>query len=95
MFRTYTEDKLLCPVACIKEYLHIRGGIADEKYTQFFITHCRPHHPISKDNLAHWVKEVMTCASIDATKPHSTRRASTTKAFDLGKPLSEILKQGQ
>ena len=37
VFCSCTEDKLLCPVASIKEYLH----------TQFFITHDKPHHPIS------------------------------------------------
>ena len=97
VFRAYTENKLLCPVACIKEYLHFRAGLVDEKCTQFFIKHSKPHHPISKDTLARLVKEVMVCAGIDATifKPHSTRGASTSKAFHLGIPLSDILKQGQ
>ena len=96
-FRAYTENNLLCPVACIKEYLNFRAGIVDEKWTQFFITHGKPHYPISKDTLACWVKEVMVCAGIDATtfKLHSTRGASTSKAFHLGIPLSGILKQGQ
>ena len=67
----------------------------DEKCTQFFITHGKPHHPVSKDTLARWVKEVMVCAGTDVTtfKPHSTRGASTSKAFRLGIPLSDILKQ--
>ena len=97
VFCAYTENKLLCPAACIKEYLHFRAGLVDEKCTQFFITHSKPHHPISKDTLARLVKEVMVCAGIDATifKPHSTRGASTSKAFHLGIPLSDILKQGQ
>ena len=39
----------------------------------------------------------MVCAGIDVTtfKPHSTRGASTSKAFHIGIPLSDILKQGQ
>ena len=80
VFRAYTKNKLLCPVACIKEYLHFRAGLVDEKCTQFFITHGKPHHPISKDTLARWVKEVMVCAGIDVTifKPHSTRGASAS-----------------
>ena len=98
VFRAYTENKLLCPVACIKEYLHFRAGLVDEKCTQFFKTHGKPLHPISKDTLARWVEEeVIVCASIDVTtfKPHSTIGASTSKAFHLGIPLSDILKQGQ
>ena len=47
--------------------------------------------------MGHWVKEVMVCAGIAVTifKPHSTIGASTSKAFHLGIPLSDILKQGQ
>ena len=69
----------------------------DEKCTQFFITHEKPLHPISKDTLARWAEEVMVCASIDVTtfKSHSTRGASTSKVFHLGILLSYILKQGQ
>ena len=48
-FCSYAEDKLLCPVDCIKEYLHIRAGLVDGKYTQFFITQGKPHHPILMD----------------------------------------------
>ena len=97
VFRAYTENKLLCPVACIKEYLHFRAGLGDEKCTQFFTTHDKPHHPISKDPLARQVKEVLVCAVIDVTtfKLHSTRGAHTSKAFHLGIPLPDILKQGQ
>ena len=97
VFCAYTENKLLCPVACIKEYLHFRAGLVDEKCTQFFITHGKPHHPISNDILACWVKEVMVCASIDITtfKPRSTRGASASKGFHLGIPLSDIKKQSQ
>ena len=69
----------------------------DKKCTQFFIKHGKPHHSISKDTLAHWVKEVMVCAGIDVTtfKPQSTSGVSTSKAFHLGILLSDILKQGQ
>ena len=92
-----TEDKLLCPVACIKEYLHVRARFLDGKCPQFFITHDKPHHPILKDTLARWVKEVMVFASIDVAtfKPHNTRGTSTSKSFNLGSPLSDILNQGQ
>ena len=39
----------------------------------------------------------MVCAGIDVTifKPHSARGASTSKAFHIGIPLSDIFKQGQ
>ena len=74
--------------------MHFRAGLVDEKCTQFFITHGKPHHPISKDTLARWVKEVMVCAGIDVTtfKPHSTRGASTSKAFHLFRFLFHIFR---
>ena len=56
VFCAYTENKLLCPAACIKEYLHFRAGLVDEKCTQFFITHGKPHHQRSNDTLDRWVK---------------------------------------
>ena len=56
IFPRYTNGKLLCHVACIKEYLHIRVGFVNEKYTQVLITHSKLHHPISKDTLAGRVK---------------------------------------
>ena len=64
---------------------------------QFFITHGKRSHPLSKDTLACWVKEVMVCAGTDVTtfQPHRTRGSSTSKAFYLGSPLSDILEQGQ
>ena len=96
VFRTYNEEKLLCPVACIKEYLRSRARLVDGKCTQFFFTQGKPHHPITKDTLAHWEKKVMVRAGIDVTsfKPHSTREAPTSKDFDLSE-ISDILKQGQ
>ena len=97
VFRAYTENELLCPVGYIKEYLHIRAGLVDGKCTQFFITQGKPHRPISKDTLAHWVNEVIVYAGIDVTtfKLHSTKGASTSKAFHLGSPPSDSQKQGQ
>ena len=35
IFRAYSKEKRLCPVACIKEYLRIRAGLVDGKPTQF------------------------------------------------------------
>ena len=93
----YAEDKLLCPVACIKKYLYIWAGLVDGKCTKFFITHGTPHHPLSKDTLSRWVKDVMVCAGTDATtfKLHRSRGGSTSKNFHLGSSLSGILKQNQ
>lgn len=97
VYRAYTKDLLLCPVACIKEYMKVRATLVGNSTTEFFISHGKPHHPISKDTLARWVKDVMREAGIDVSvfKPHSTRAASTSKAYALGVPLSDILKQGQ
>jgi len=62
-----------------------------------FITYGKPHRYASKDSLARWVKEAMKMAGIDIDtfKPHSTRSASNTNAFNSDIPLKEVLKRRQ
>ena len=66
-FCAYTEDKLLCLVSCIKEYLHIRAGLVDGKCTHFFHNTWQTTPPNIQGYLTHWVKEVMVCPGIDVT----------------------------
>ena len=74
VYRTYVEDKLLCPVKYTYAYLAQRSKIMTQKFTEFFIAFGKPHHPASKDLLVQWVKEVMGNSGIHAEifKSHST-----------------------
>ena len=53
--------------------------------------------PATKDSLAQWVNEVMRNCGINTEifKPHSTRVASKSAAYELGMPLREVLKRVQ
>ena len=78
VYRAYVEVELLCSVKCIYAYLVQRSEIVTQDFTEFFTTFGKPHHPVSKDSLARWLKEVMGNADLDTEifKPHSTRIAS-------------------
>ena len=53
--------------------------------------------PATKDSLAQWVNEIMRNCGINTEifKPHSTRVASKSAAYELGMPLQEVLKRVQ
>ena len=97
VYRAYVEGELLCPVKCIYAYLAQKSEIVTQDFPEFFITFGQSHHPVSKDSLARWVKEVMENSGIDTEifKSHSTWVASNSTAYKLGMPLQEVLKKGQ
>lgn len=58
------------------------------------ISYVRPHHAVSKDTIARWVRTVMMGAGLDVAtvKPHITRSAATSKAKRTCVPLTDLLK---
>lgn len=90
-FRSYAPDKRLCVVHYLKNYLNrvkpIRGN-----HTQLFLSYQKPYKPISRATFSRYVKTTLAMAGIDSNfKPHSTRAAATSKAFQSDVPLPEIL----
>ena len=47
----------LCVVSILKEYLHQTKDIRD--IDQLFISYQKPHHPVSTDTLAHWIRDTL------------------------------------
>ena len=76
--KAYPADPGLCVVTLLREYIartqEMRGS-----ESKLFISYVRPHHAVSKDTIAGWVRTVMTSAGQDVVlfKPHSTRTAAT------------------
>ena len=58
-----------------------------------FLSYIKPHKPISSSNLARWAKSVLPLVGTDTTifKPHSTRSAAASAAFNARVALSDIL----
>ncbi len=86
----YPEDKLLCPVACLKAYI-ARSEPLREKNSKLFVSYAPPHRNVSKTTIARWIKETLKMSGINTNvfSPHSTRAASTSQAKV---PLATILR---
>ena len=91
VFHAYPPDKRLCVKHYLLQYL-ARTESLRQTHTQVFLSYRKPHLPISRDTLSRYVKTLMTMAGIDSSfKPHSTRSASTSRAFQRDVPLDAIL----
>lgn len=92
-FGAYQEE-ILCVVECLRQY-----ESATEAYRgtppsgRLFLSHVKPHKPVTSQRIAHWLKDVLEMSGIDTTifSAHSTRGAATSAAFSKGVPISEIL----
>lgn len=92
MFKSFKEEPKLCPVIYIKEYIKRTKRI--RKSDQLFIQTTKPHNAIARATLRRWTKNTLTEAGVNMEiyKPHSTRSASTSLAFQKDVPLNTILK---
>ncbi|XP_072166763.1 uncharacterized protein [Diadema setosum] len=88
----YPQDKRICVLACLNEYLRRTSSLrGQEKY--LFISYRKPYKRVTTDTISRWLKDVMTRAGIDVDvyKAHSTRAATTSKAACNSVPMSEVL----
>ena len=55
----------------------------------------KPHRTIGSQTLARWMKTALQLAGVDIGmfKPHSTRHAASTAAYQASVPLEEILQR--
>ena len=79
--KAFTEDKLICPVTALKEYV-ARTLPVRQQNSQLLLTYQKPHKPVSSETIGKWIKKILTRAGIDNTVfgAHSTRSASTSAA---------------
>lgn len=86
------EDKTLCVVTTLKEYLTRTQSLQGSE-SQLFISYNRPFRRVSRETISPWAKLVLTDTGIDTSrfKPHSTRAASTSAASNASVSLDDIL----
>lgn len=91
----FPAESKLCVYTHLREYIK-RTKVLRGEETRLFISYIRPQKWVSKDTIARWVKMVMQQAGVDERlfKPHSTRAASTSKAYVANVPLASIMKAG-
>jgi hypothetical protein len=89
----YVKDRRICVVHCLEAYLKATKSIRKDK--QLFVSYVRPHRGVCRATIARWIKFIMDKAGIDVSifRPHSTRSASTSAAFQQGVSLPDILKK--
>ena len=97
-FHRHIEDKKLCPMACIDQYIALtESWRVNGQPSAFFLCHKKPHKPASKSTLARWIKDSLLLADVDTNvfKAHSLRGASSSKALLKGLTVKEVVDHGR
>ena len=89
----YVIDTNICPYDCLEHYLFKTEPIRTEDY--LLLSFIKPHKAVGTQTVGRWIKSILSGAGIDITafKPHSTRHAASTAAFDANVPIDDILKR--
>lgn len=95
---SYPEDGDLDVLTCVRVYLTRTKGwrTTKQQKQQLLLSFIDPHKNVQTCTIAGWLKATMAKAGIDTGvfKGHSTRSASTSKAFTQGLSVEEIVRQG-
>ena len=88
--KSFLANKELCPVSQIRHYLNMTTGIRGV-FIKLFISYTPPHMPVTTSTLSWWCRLILQKAVIDSVfASHSTRAASTSKAYSTGISLAKI-----
>ena len=92
-YRAY-EEKILCVITCLKEY--ISRGNKHERLTtgQLIITLRKPFKGTFIDTKRRWIKDIFIVNNIVNFSPHSCRAASSSKAKCIDVNIDEIIRRG-
>jgi len=90
--RAFDEDKPLCVVTLLKEYIE-RTKLIRGTHSQLLLSYCKPFKPVSSDTISRWLKKVLENAGININDygAHSTRSASTSAAKAANMPVKTIM----
>ena len=91
-FHAYTEDKKLCIIQVLKEYINRTRSLRGES-TQLLLSYCKPHKPVTSETIGKWLKVILSKSGIDVNLfgAHSTRSASTSAAKLANIPITQIM----
>ena len=86
----------MCPVNCLEYYFTSTKDLRETqqgKRNNLFISHDKPHRPVTRSTIFCWILSLIKEAGIDTTifKAYSVRGASTTAAANALVPLHETL----
>ena len=94
-FSDTEEDKVWCPVRCLKAYIKATQPLRGSS-TALFISLNKPHTPVSRDTISRWITLAITAdpsAILGGEKAtaHQVRAMATSIALFAGVPIAEIL----
>ena len=92
-YRAY-EDKTLCAIACLKEYISRRNKHERLTTGQLIITLRKPFKGTFIDTKRRWIKDIFIVNNIVNFSPHSCRAASSSKAKCIDVNIDEIIRRG-
>ena len=92
-YKAYDDEKILCVVEVVKEYLKRRKHKVDSSILPLLISLSKPYRGISTDTIRRWVKDLFSECNIFDFSAHSCRSASTSKAKELGVEIDTIMKK--
>ena len=92
-YRAY-EDKTLCVIACLKEYISRRNKHEGLTTDQFIITLRKLFKGASTDTVRRWIKDIFTVNNIVNFSIHSCQAASGSKAKSIDVNIDEIIRRG-
>ena len=89
----YPGNSKLCIVAVLREFLARTQDLRKDQ-DQLLLSYRKPHHPITKDTLTRWFRDIVNKSRVDTASfsAHSTRSASTSAAARCGSPVDVIMK---
>ncbi|XP_043479721.1 uncharacterized protein LOC122509600 [Leptopilina heterotoma] len=86
----FTEKPELCAALTLRNYLERTESLRGEEKC-LFISFQKPHKAVGTQTISRWIKEVLHSCGVDRNfKAHSTRHASTSKAFEKGLDIRVI-----
>ena len=90
----YAEDKTLCVVTCLREYIDRTAEFRSEGEgsDKLLLCYQQPHGPATKDTITRWLKTVFIHAGTTNFTPHRFRGASSSAMLQSGVAVQDILK---
>lgn len=89
------NDPEVCPVNSLLHYLEVtKDHRKHNSDLQLFLTFKRPYKPATTQSISRWLKVVMKESGINVSifSSHSTRHASSSRAYRAGLTVDSILK---
>lgn len=98
-FPSNPEDKILCPVDCLKEYID-RTKLMRKNDSRLIRGIIKPHDKITPPTISRWLTKIIAMSGGPQLNPktrigHSVRGAATSKGRDSGLSTADILKAGE